>query len=89
MFCISSAAAWGWGSCGFHGLDEFTEVRVYDEMVGWVNSLVWMRLEWPCNGWRIGKHAVVTPEVTIRKLKKKSEVDRKLQKRISGETGDK
>jgi len=33
MFCISSAAAWGWGSCGFHGLDEFTEVRVYDELV--------------------------------------------------------
>ena len=36
---------------------------------------------WPC--------AVVTPEVTIRKLKKMMEDDMKLQKRISGETGDK
>jgi hypothetical protein len=34
MFFISSAAAWGWGNCGFHGLDEFAEVRIYDEMVG-------------------------------------------------------
>ena len=29
---ISIAVAWGWGSCGFHGLDEFTEVSIYDEM---------------------------------------------------------
>ena len=34
MSCISSAAARGWGSCGFHGLDEFTEVRIYDELMG-------------------------------------------------------
>ncbi len=31
IFCISSAAA-EWGSGRFHGLDEFTEVRIYDEM---------------------------------------------------------
>jgi hypothetical protein len=32
---------------------------------------------------------VVTPEVTIQKLKKMTEIDTKLQKRIPGETGDK
>ena len=43
MSCISSAAARGWGSCGFHGLDEFTEVRIYDELMGYVNSSMWTR----------------------------------------------
>ena len=42
-----------------------------------------MALQWMVRG------DVVTPEVTIWKLKKMTEVDTKLQKRISGETGDK
>jgi len=49
MFCISSAVAWGWGSCGFHGLDEFTEVRILrnwwvidvDEACGDVGNMLW------------------------------------------------
>ncbi len=56
-----------------------------------MNSLIWMRFEWPCNGWRVVMWQTHCGDTRSddSEVEKMTGVDMKLQKRISGETGDK
>ncbi len=56
-----------------------------------MNSLMWMRREWPCNGWCVVMWGTRCGDTRSddSEVKKITEVGTKLQKRISGDTGDK